>query len=125
MKDYESKKKESKIVGFLPEIEGGKIVGGFLPEIIPRTVDNSKIEEIQMEGGALDNSKNNLVGASSSRLAVDTSENLNVNEKQENYCRLSLISGEKIKEAIESYNFMQDLLTSIKSERTFNKLTLA
>jgi hypothetical protein len=38
---------------------------------------------------------------------------------------LSLIKGEKIKEAIQSYNFMLDLLTSIKSERTYNKTCMS
>ena len=100
--------------------EVGSVEGALLPDINQKSVDGSKIEEVQMEGGdgtLLETSKNNLVMPSP---MSDVTM-----EKPEAYCRLSLISGEKIKEAIESYNFMQDLLTSIKSERTFNKLTIA
>ena len=85
----------------------------FLPPI-----DQKEGGEAEFEGG--DSTKANLV-APSPMIDENTLEEI---MDKSNYMRLSLISGEKIKDAIESYNFMQDLLTSIKSERTFNKLTL-
>jgi hypothetical protein len=79
--------------------EAGSVEGALLPDINQKSVDASKIEEVQMEGGTLllENSKNNLVMPSP--ISDDTME-VNANVKHEVYCRLSLISGEKIKEAI-------------------------